>query len=87
MCRIIEVMNTLKFILESFSNTPGGASARKLTAFAFMLCIAWIHLHFVNYANAMTALFIDVCAALLSLSIITAENLIRLRHGGKEVEK
>jgi hypothetical protein len=76
-------MKPLKFILESFSNEPGGASARKLTAFAFMLCIAWIHLYWVNHANAMTALIIDVSAALLSLSIITAENLIRLRHGGK----
>jgi hypothetical protein len=76
-------MKPLKFILESFSNEPGGASARKLTAFAFMLCIAWIHLKWVNHENAMTALIIDVSAALLSLSIITAENLIRLRHGGK----
>ena len=76
-------MKPLKFILESFINEPGGASARKLTAFAFMLCIAWIHFNYVNHANAISALIIDVSAALLSLSIITAENLIRLRHGGK----
>jgi hypothetical protein len=48
-----------------------------------MLCIAWIHLNYVNHENAIAALIIDVSAALLSLSIITAENLIRLRHGGK----
>jgi hypothetical protein len=76
-------MNPLKFILASFSNEPGGASARKLTAFAFMLCVAWVHLKWVNHENAIAALVIDVSAALLSLSIVTAENLIRLRHGGK----
>ena len=76
-------MKPLKFILDSFRNEPGGASARKLTAFAFMLCVGWIHLKWVNHENAISALVIDVSAALLSLSIITAENLIRLRHGGK----
>jgi hypothetical protein len=76
-------MNPLKFIFASFRNEPGGASARKLTAFAFMLCVAWVHLKWVNHENAIAALVIDVSAALLSLSIVTAENLIRLRHGGK----
>jgi hypothetical protein len=76
-------MNPLNFLLASFRNEPGGASARKLTAFAFMLCVGWIHLKYVNHENAIAALIIDVSAALLSLSIITAENLIRLRHGGK----
>jgi hypothetical protein len=76
-------MNPLKFILASFRNEPGGASARKLTAFAFMLCVGWVHLKWVNHENAIAALIIDVSAALLSLSIVTAENLIRLRHGGK----
>jgi hypothetical protein len=76
-------MNPLNFLLASFRNEPGGASARKLTAFAFMLCVAWVHLKWVNHENAIAALVIDVSAALLSLSIITAENLIRLRHGGK----
>jgi hypothetical protein len=76
-------MNPFKFIFASFRNEPGGASARKLTAFAFMLCVAWVHLKWVNHENAIAALVIDVSAALLSLSIVTAENLIRLRHGGK----
>ncbi len=76
-------MKPLNFLLASFRNEPGGASARKLTAFAFMLCVAWVHLKYVNHENAIAALVIDVSAALLSLSIITAENLIRLRHGGK----
>ena len=76
-------MNPLNFLLASFRNEPGGASARKLTAFAFMLCVAWVHLKWVNHENAIAALIIDVSAALLSLSIVTAENLIRLRHGGK----
>ena len=75
-------MNPFKFIFASFRNEPGGASARKLTAFAFMLCVAWVHLKWVNHENAIAALVIDVSAALLSLSIVTAENLIRLRHGG-----
>jgi hypothetical protein len=76
-------MNPLNFLLASFRNEPGGASARKLTAFAFMLCVGWVHLKWVNHENAIAALIIDVSAALLSLSIVTAENLIRLRHGGK----
>jgi hypothetical protein len=76
-------MKPIRFFLDSFKNTPGGASARKLTAFAFMLCVAWVHLKWVNHINAIAALVVDVSAALLSLSIVTAENLIRLRHGGK----
>ena len=76
-------MKPLKFILASFRNEPGGASARKLTAFAFMLCVAWVHLKWVNHENAMTALKIDVAAALLSLSIITADKIIRILHGRK----
>lgn len=76
-------MKYIDKVLASFENSPGGFSARKLTAFAFMLCVAWVHLKWVNHENAIAALVIDVSAALLSLSIITAENLIRLRHGGK----
>jgi hypothetical protein len=68
-------------LLGSFDNVKGqGFSARKLTAFALMLCIAFIHFRFVDINNAIEALMIDLSGVLLCLGIVTAQNIIELKN-------
>ena len=68
-------------LIGSFDNVKGGFSARKLTAFAFVVMSAFIHLRYVNEANAIEALIVDVCCVLVALGIITAQNIIDLKNG------
>lgn len=65
----------------SFDNTTTGASARKLTAFALMLCIAYIHLRFIDHDNAIDALIIDLIGVAFFLGLITASQIVELRNG------
>ena len=77
-------MTVFENLRKSFENSPGGFSARKLTAFAFVVFADFIHLKYVTADTAIAALLIDAIAALLALGIVTAEQVIRLRHGGAE---
>jgi len=70
------------WIGSSFDTHSSGASARKLTAFAFMLCIVWCHLKWIDHSNVVEALWVDVSGLLLCLGIVTAEQVIRLKNGG-----
>ena len=67
--------------LYTFSNDKRGNSARKTTAFALMLCVAWVHLRFVDANNAVEVLVIDLLFVALLLGIVTAQNLIELKLG------
>ena len=69
-------------LLGSFDNLKGGFSARKLTAFAFVVMSAFIHLKYVNHDNAIEALIVDVSCVLVALGIITAQNIIDFRNNG-----
>ena len=71
------------YFLASFDNSNLGASARKLTAFALMFCIGYIHFKYVNEANAIEALIIDLSGVLVALGIITMQNVIELKNGAK----
>lgn len=72
-------------LLGSFDNVKGnGFSGRKLTAFAFVVMSAYIHLKYVNETNAIEALIVDVCCILVSLGIVTAQNIIDLKNGSNE---
>jgi len=73
-----ELLN--KFV-KSFDNEPGGFSARKLTAFAIVMCILFIHYKYVNSQNAIEAIIVDLCGALIALGIITAEQIIKFKNG------
>ena len=74
-------MKMINKLLGSFDNVKGqGFSARKLTAFALMLCIAFIHFRFVDINNAIEALMIDLSGVLLCLGIVTAQNIIELKN-------
>jgi hypothetical protein len=74
-----------KNIEESFKPGDNGYMARKLTSFAFMICVAYIHLRYVDTENAVEALMVDSLMVLLLLGIITSSQLIKLyilkKHG------
>jgi hypothetical protein len=73
----------LSNILNSFNNSSEGFSARKLTAFAFVLFTLYIHLRYIDKSNAIEALTIDGLMILLLLSIITFEQIIKFKEGNK----
>lgn len=60
-----------------------GWSARKLTAFALMLCVGYCHLRFVDETNVVPVIAIDLGFVSLFLGMITAANLIEFYHGKK----
>jgi len=68
-------------ILLSFENNKDGFSARKLTAFILVLNICYIHYKFVNSQNAVETIIVDLCGVLVSLGIITAQQVIELKNG------
>ena len=79
------ISDFLKLVLKNifYSFTAGGDSwsARKLTAFVFVIFILYIHIKYVNENNAFDILIIDITSVLLLLSVITIEQIIRLKIG------
>ena len=69
-------------LLSTFDNNTKGLSARKLTAFAFVCCILYIHIKFLTPDNAIEALLIDLAGVLILFGLIKAEQLIRVVRGG-----
>lgn len=74
-------MNIGKWFISSFDNATIGASARKLTAFALMVCIAYIHLKFIDKDNAIDALIIDLIGVGFFLGLITVSQIVELKNG------
>ncbi len=71
-------------LIGSFDNKKdSGFSARKLTAFSLMICIAYIHINYVSESNAVEVLIIDLCGVLVLLGVITIQSLIELRNSEK----
>ncbi len=71
-------------LIGSFDNKKdNGFSARKLTAFSLMICIAYIHYKYVSESNAVDVLIIDLCGVSIMLGVITIQNVIELKNGGK----
>lgn len=68
----------------SFNNHELGASARKLTAFALMILVVYIHLKYVDVSNCIDALIIDLCGVSLMLGLVTFSQLINLKNGGND---
>jgi len=67
--------------LYTFTNDRKGNSARKTTAFALMICIAYVHFNFVTEENAQLIIATDGILILVLLGIITAQNLIEMKFG------
>jgi hypothetical protein len=74
-------MKYIDKILASFENSPGGFSARKLTAFALILFAAYTHRTHMTDENSFAFLCVDVAGALISLGIITMQEIIKLKNG------
>jgi len=79
-------MNLKNDITDSFKNTEGGFSARKLTAFTFVCFAAFIHATQLTHENAVNFLLIDVTITLLCLSIVTFEQILKFKNGTKTTE-
>lgn len=76
--------NIINNLFASFNNLDGGFSARKLTAFALMILIAYTHYKYVDLSNAIEAILIDLAGVLLLLGIITFEQILKFKNGAKE---
>ena len=74
-------MNWLNKLLASFENSPGGLSARKLTAFALTACAVVMQWKHATPENVQGLVLIDTAVALLCLGIITAAELVKIRSG------
>jgi hypothetical protein len=61
-----------------------GFSARKLSAFALMVCVAFVHFKWVNHENVAEVLIIDLCGVLILLGLVTMEQVIKLKNGQNE---
>jgi hypothetical protein len=72
----------MRRFLKLFGFTANGenGSARKLTAFAFVLFAAYLHLKHAD-TDPLSFLICDCCVVLISLGIVTAEQVIKLRNG------
>jgi len=60
-----------------------GFSARKLSAFALMVCIAFVHFKWVNHENVAEVLIIDLCGVLILLGLVTAQNILDYKNSEK----
>lgn len=67
--------------LYTFTNDRRGNSARKTTAFALMVCIAYTHFKYLSVENAQLIIATDGLLILVLLGIITAQNLIEMKFG------
>lgn len=72
-------------LIGSFTNVRGDKfSARKLTAFAFVVMIAYVHKFALTADNAHYFLLADMSGALLCLGLVTAANLIEFKNGKQD---
>ena len=71
-------------LINSLNNQDSGFSARKLTALALMILIAYVHYKYVDLSNAIEAILIDLGGVLLLLGIITFEQILKFKNGTKE---
>jgi hypothetical protein len=74
-------MKILDNLINSFTTEKGGFAARKLTAFAFMVCIAYVHYSALTIENVEVFLWVDLCGVMLCLGLVTASNIIALKNG------
>lgn len=68
----------------SFFNTPGGFSARKLSAFLSFAVACYVTYKFTTVHNVTTVLLIWLGVALLLLGIITMEQITNFKNGKHE---
>ncbi len=72
----------INYISASLDTYRRGASARKLSAFAFMCCIIYAHIRFIDEGNVIETIWADIAGLLLCLGIVTIEQIVALKNGG-----
>lgn len=81
MNRFWDIMKKLtKWLIGSFDVGTNGGSAKKLTAFAFMLLVGWLHFVYADKDNAIEFLIVDVSAILTLLGVSTIDKIQQLKH-------
>lgn len=74
--------NLIQNLIGSFNTKPGdGFAARKLSAFMCFCLVVFIHVKFCNDQNAFDFLIADYSVGLLLLSIVTIQDIIKLKNG------
>lgn len=68
----------------SFFNSPGGFSARKLSAFLCFAVACYATYKFTTAHNVTTVLLIWLACGLLCLGIVTMEQIINFKTGKNE---
>lgn len=76
-------INLIDYLGKSFDNSPGGASARKLTAFVSVLVAIYVTYQHTDNTNATTVLLIWSGDFLVALGIITMEQINKFKNGDK----
>lgn len=79
-----EVVNNLA---NSFNTKPIGYSGRKLTAFAILVLVYYIHFKFLDNNNAVEVLIVDLCAVMLLFGLVSFQQLLSLKNGTVTQEK
>ena len=77
-------MTPLTDLYNSFFNSKDGFSARKLTAFTLIACTVYLHWKYCDVSNAVEFLWADLVFACLFLGIVTAQNIIDIKHGKRD---
>jgi hypothetical protein len=78
MKKLKDVINN---ILKSFDNDQGGFSARKLTAFWFVIVTTYLESKFVDISNLEIVISTNLLLVLLCLGIVTFEQIVKFRTG------
>tara|TARA_R110000868_G_scaffold23387_1_gene94399 strand:- start:3017 stop:3247 length:231 start_codon:yes stop_codon:yes gene_type:complete len=76
-------MTIIDNLIKSFTTEKGGFAARKLTAFALMILIAYSHFKYVDLTNVVEVLIIDLSGVLLCLGLVTAEQILSFKKWQK----
>jgi len=77
------IQEVFHHIHRSFTNDKTGYSARKLSSFWFMILVTFIHCKYCNQQTAYDFLLADCAMILLLLGIVTVQNVIEFKNGGK----
>ena len=74
----------LKWIAASFNVSDQGSSAKKLTAFAFMVLVVYLHVRYVDHDNAIEFLIVDSSAVMTALGVATFDKIQsrKTKNGG-----
>ena len=81
------MIKAINDIWSSFNNYEKGASARKLSAFALMVLIAYAHYKYLDISNVVEVIIIDLCGVLILLGLVTAQNILDYKKQSNETIK